>query len=92
MRPVVYKDDRGYLRRSMVKNDDPDDMARFGVPAGPPDLNQIDWEDVVRQMNNALVEAGLNTWLDVQRSQVGVQVATTVVKRYLIDLYRRNSS
>lgn len=91
MRPVKYKDDRGYLHRVMVKDDDPDEMARFGIPAGPPDLHELDWEEIIRQMNNALVEHGLNSWLDVQRSPIGVQVATTVVRRYLIDLYRRNN-
>jgi len=60
----------------------------YGVPADPPDIESMDWDAIKREMHNTLVDNGLTNWLDVQQSQVGFQSALSVVKRYLIRLYR----
>jgi hypothetical protein len=94
MKYITYMDSKEWLRRSLVKDTDTEQEASLGVgvPAGPPDIRQMDWEGIMREMNNALANAGLFTWLDVQQSQVGLTVATNVLKRALIALYRQEES
>jgi hypothetical protein len=55
----------------------------------PPDLRSLDWQTIVKELHNLLVERGLITWRDVQISQNGVNaVITTVLKKKIIDLYK----
>ena len=87
MRSVTWTDHNGYLRRSLIKDTDSDNMAEYGIPDGPPDVDGVDWETVKREINNLLVENGFNTWKDLQRSQIGLNIVTSVLKRHLAQLY-----
>ena len=92
MKLIKYTDKAGFKRRSLVKDTDSEDDAQYGVPAGPPDLRQLDWTQLKRDMNNALADQELWTSQDLQRSQTGVTVATNVLKRALILLYRQDAN
>jgi hypothetical protein len=61
MKIVIWKDKHGYKHRSLLRDTDRDDQAAYGVPQDPPDLNQIDWEEVKKEIHNHLVEKGLIT-------------------------------
>jgi len=87
MRHVIFTDDRGYKHRMLVRDADPDEAASSGVPAGPPDLNEIDWDYAKREINNALVDNGLFTWKDVQASPIGLMVIATVIKRHFSAIF-----
>jgi hypothetical protein len=90
MKIVTWIDERGWKRLSMVREiDDERDAPEMGVPCGPPDLNLLDWDAIIRDLNNDLVERGLATWRDVQRNQnaVGSAVRRVITKR-IIALYR----
>ena len=91
MRVIIYTDKEGLKRRALVRDNDPDSMADKGMPAGPPDLELLDWDETRRQIHNELADAGLWTWDDVQRMQNGV---SGVVRRVVIDriirLYRES--
>lgn len=64
-------------------------MRESGVPLEPPDLDQLDWATIKRDLHNALFDRGLVTWQDVQRSQNGVTTAIlATVRRKLIVLYK----
>jgi len=112
MRSVTWTDTAGYTRRSLIRNSDPDDLApEIGIPADPPDLDLLDWAAVTaqfpdldlvefkRKLHNRLVQTGLITWKDVQRSQNGLSSAVmfagrnrellAVIKRPLVALYRQ---
>ncbi|MHC4748306.1 MAG: hypothetical protein ACYTFW_00385 [Planctomycetota bacterium] len=91
MKPVIYLDRKGFKRRSLVKDSDTEDDAQYGLPAGPPDLRQLDWDSLWREMNNALADHELWTWKEVQRSKIGVTVATNVLRRALVTLYRQEA-
>jgi hypothetical protein len=91
MKHIIYVDKSGFKRRSLVKDADTEENAQYGIPAGPPDLRQLDMAQLVRDMNNALTEHELWTWDDVLKSSVGVKAATNVVKRALINLYRTDA-
>lgn len=91
MRDIIYTDNDGHQRRSYIKEDDPDNMAECGVPAGPPDVRDIDMEAFLKEVNHMLVKAGLFDWDDVQRSNVGLMPAVNFFKRTLVNLYRQAS-
>ena len=92
MRAVVYEDNNGYLRRTLVKDTDGDEMAEYGVPAGPPDVERLDWEAIKREINNILVSEGLLGWMEVNKSKLGLRVATNVLARHLNMLYKEQAA
>jgi hypothetical protein len=90
MRLVTWEDEGGFIRQSYVPDDAPDEMAPSGIAHNPPDLSEIDWKEVERDLNNALVAQGLITWQDVQRQQSSLlPIVTSVMKRRLQALYRK---
>ena len=89
MRKVTWTDEGGYKRVSLVKDDDPDEMAQNGIPKNPPDLELLDWEEIKREINNRFVDEGLLSWGDVQRSHLGVgPIILGVLKTRIVDLYK----
>ena len=90
MRLVKYRDIDGWIHATYIRDSDPDSLAPKGVPAGPPDLTMLDWEQIKKEINNALVESDLFTWDDVQRSSVGLRLAGSIVMRYIQQLYRED--
>lgn len=82
MRQVVYTDRRGYLRRTFIRDDDGDEMAEFGLPAGIPDVDMIDWDVIKLQVNNVLVEQGVTTRNELHKTHSLEQIAA-VVKRHV---------
>ena len=88
MKPVIYTDKNGYKRRSLVRDNDDESDGELGIPYGPPDIRQLDWDRMLKDMHNALASAGLFNWKDAQESRVGISAATSVLKRELIQLYR----
>ena len=89
MRRVIWEDRNGYLRASLVRDTDPDEMAEQGVPVDLPSLDGINWEEVKRELNNELIRRGLFTWNDVMRSQNGVTASVNrIISRQLALLYK----
>lgn len=91
MRIVQWEDERGYIRRSMVRDEDPDTFAQAGIPLDPPDLDMIDWDWIKRELHNTLVEYELYNWDDVVKNQNGANIQSAllrVLKRPMINLYR----
>jgi hypothetical protein len=89
MKTLIYTEEDGHQRRSLVKNEDPDNMAECGVPAGPPDVRLLDMDKILLEINHVLVDLELFDWDDVQRYGQGIQPAVNVFKRALINLYRQ---
>ena len=90
MKTITYSTKEGVLRRALVPDNVDESAGEYGIPIGPPDLRQLDWDSLIKEMSNALASAGLWTWQDVQQHSVGVVVATNVLKRALIELYRQD--
>lgn len=87
MRYVFFKDKSGKTRRTLVREEDGDEMAEFGLPAGPPDIEFIDWEALKVQVHNALVGAGAYDLMSLQRSGV-LESVGNIFKRHVQALYR----
>jgi hypothetical protein len=92
MKVITWTDECGYCHRSLIRDDDPDDKAaEIGVPADPPDLDRLNWDELYlmgidvaefkRKLHNRLVRSGLITWADVQYSQNGLTTAIMAVGR-----------
>ena len=88
MKQIVYTDKSGFIRRVLVKDEDGEDKAEYGIPAGPPDMRSIDWDGVAKSINNILAEMGIFTWEEWQAKPQGAAAATNIVKRALISIYR----
>jgi len=90
MRRVAWEDDRGYLRVALVRDADPDEAGPEGIPLEPPDLGEIDWKDIERELHNALVQEGLFTWTDVLAAQEALgSAACRIVRRRVAQLYKQ---
>lgn len=92
MRIVTFRDERGYLRRSLVRDGDGDDAAIYGLPTGEPRLDEeVDWEEIKRLINDEFVKRGIVTWIDLQQKG-GLNVAASILKRHIADVFRRRAT
>jgi hypothetical protein len=91
MREVIYTDKDGYRHRVFVRDTDSDNSAEFGIPSDPPDVNDIDWDYMKREIHNALVDAGLFTWNDINQSSVGLSIICSVIKKQMSGLYHEKA-
>jgi hypothetical protein len=88
MKQIIFTDSHGLKRKVLVKDEDGEEQAPYGIPVGPPDMRRIDWEGVARTINNTLAEMGVFTWQDWQRNPQAINASTNVVKRALITIFR----
>jgi hypothetical protein len=60
----------------------------MGIPCEPPDINQIDWEAVKRELHNLLVERQMDGMAAVQRKpELLKSAAQSVLYKRLVALY-----
>lgn len=90
MKIVKYSDSARFLRAAYVKDTDAPSAGPRGIPAGP-QLEDLDWDELKREINNILIGADLLTWDDVLHNQQAFSQALTAFKRRLIGIYRRKS-
>jgi predicted nuclease with TOPRIM domain len=88
MKLVTWIDKHGYKHRSLVRDDDSDEMGPQGILQDPPNLEELDWEGIKLDLHNALVSAGLFTWRDVQEKRGLRGAILSAMKRRLVYLYR----
>lgn len=88
MRVVKWTDENGWVHRSQIRDSDPDSAAKKGIPRDPPDVNQIDWEAVKRDLHNLLADRGLINLADVRSKGEHLRsAAQSVLYERLIALY-----
>ena len=88
MRIVTWEDRHGWKHRSLVRDEDPDEMAEHGLLQDPPSLEQLDWEGIMRDLHNALVDRGLYSYRDVQVKPGLRGAILSAIRKRLIYLYR----
>ena len=71
MKLVNWTDRRGFKYRSILPDNSDENMAPHGVPAGPPNLDQLDWDAIKHEINDGLYRNGLSVlklgFVDLQR-------------------------
>lgn len=88
MKRVIWQDLQGYKHAALIKDGDRDEDAEKGIPDGPPPIEDFGWEQFKQEVNNTLVDSGVNTWNDYQHNPQGVQAALNLFKRRLLNFYR----
>jgi len=89
MRLVEWKDKKGWKHLSWIRDDDPDEMASRGIKADPPDIEQLEWGQIKKELHNSLVNRRLVTWKDVQQQREGIKGAILgVLRRRIVNLYK----
>ena len=92
MKEAVYVDRDGFMHVTLIRDGDAEDAAESGLPIGPPNLDELDWEGAKKEINHMLVDRGLITFQDlqVQMSGLASAVAKPIMKR-LIQLYKNQN-
>lgn len=93
MRRVTYTDRRGYKRVALVRDTDPDEAAASGLPLGPPSFDELDLEEVKRDVSNFLVEQGVLNIKDLPRhpNAITQAVRSAMVGRIVV-LYKQQEA
>jgi len=88
MKAVTYEEN-GWLRRSHVLDNMSALDAHKGVPANPPDITQLDWNEIERELNNLLIKRGLielndlnGQGINLLRSAVQVVITNKIILLY----------
>lgn len=91
MNLVKWIDDNGYRHQAWLRNGDKD--PEKGIRNDPPDVNRLNWEEIKRNIHNALVDQNLVTWEDVQAKQNAIGgIILAEVRKPLLALYRSNDN
>lgn len=89
MRQVEWTDEKGWKHLSLIRDNDPDEMAPHGIKSDPPDIEQLDWDQIKKELHNSLVNRRLVNWQDVQQQGEGIKGAIlSALRRRIIDLYK----
>jgi hypothetical protein len=88
LKAVIWTDDTGRKRRSLIKDTDGPEMARYGVPNEPPDIRGIDMDAVFNGIEAVQYDRGLFDWRAANNDPGGMQACINVFKRELLKLYR----
>ena len=89
MKKVIWTDEDGYKRVSLIRDQDPDDLAPNGISQNPPDIKGLDWNYIWMQINNLLVDRGLLTFEDICKPHSGIENTIIVaIKPHLISAYK----
>jgi hypothetical protein len=88
LKAVIWIDDNGRQRRSLIKDNDGPEKARYGVPSNPPDVRGMDMEAIFREIEALQFSLDLFDWRAANKNQAGIQACINVFKREFLKLYR----
>jgi hypothetical protein len=91
MREIVWIDSAGKKHKSLIRDDDEPSVAYDGggIPQDPPDIEQIDFEQVKVILHNQLLDRKLLTQEDVNEQQNGITGAVLrALRPFVLELYR----
>lgn len=87
MNLVKWEDPQGFKHQSYLRDGDKD--PSIGLAHDPPDINRLDWDQIKRNIHNALIDKGLITYQDVQAKQDAISgIILAEVRKPLLALYR----
>jgi hypothetical protein len=89
MKKVQWVDDKGWKHVSIVRDNARPEEYPKGLPSDPPDLKQINWEGVQKELHNILIDRGLISFADLQKPNNGLENAVrSVLLKEIISLYK----
>lgn len=88
MKKVFFTRD-GFNYASLIRDNDTDPST--GIIQSPPDLRQLDWNSIQRNLHNALLEHNLLTLKDIQiRQNEFNKIVLSAVGKPLMNLYQED--
>lgn len=84
MKLLTYTDSDGFTYQSLVRDNDTD--PSIGLIQSPPDLRQLDWDAIARNIHNALLERELFTIQDIQIR--GTEFNQIILAKVVKQIYR----
>jgi hypothetical protein len=92
MKIVMWTDSLGRKHRSVLQEHMPATRPKEGYLSDPPDIRELNWDELVIELHNELVNRGLFTYEDIVHSQNGLTAAILrVFRKKVKDLYRREN-
>lgn len=88
MKLVTYTDKQGYKHKVLMHPDDTD--PEMGIPQNPPDLDELDWNKIKRDLHNELVELDIITKQDLNKGLTSAILGA--IKPELIRLYKQEAN
>ena len=89
MKRVIWIDEKGWKRASIVKDNAKPEEYPMGLPSNPPDMASIDWQEVAKEINNNLIDRGLFSYADLSKPNSGYEGAVKgVLIKAIICLYK----
>lgn len=90
MKVLTYTDNDGFNHKSLVRDTDTD--PSLGLLQSPPDIRELDWDDIKKRIHNGLLERGLLSLSDIQiRGTEFNQVIMASVVKPIYGLYQKES-
>lgn len=96
MKLVQYTDEDGFLHQSLIRDNMKSTQANLGIPHDPPDLRQLDWDGIVRELNEQLIAQELITLADIAQGTLSNTILrviqTKIVQLYKQQVYAQNQN
>lgn len=89
MKTVKWTDKDGYHHISLLRDGDPDSLAPQGISCDPPNIEDLDWNAIKREIHNLLVDRGITRMNDLNRDGLNNSIIVPI-RRRMIELYRSN--
>lgn len=85
---VIWKDKRGIMHRSILKDDMSEERPQDGYISDPPSVFSLDWNEIAKDLHNQLVARKLFTKQHITQNELTGAILAALRKK-VKDLYRR---
>ena len=92
MKPVIFTDEEGWRRVRLLRDEDDEENPEIGLPVGPPDITQLPWDEIIRTINNLLVDRGFwNAQQMRAQPELFAKTLSGAIYEYLLAAYREEN-
>lgn len=92
MKRLIFVDNDGFVRCSLVRDEDSEDHPEIGIPLDPPPIEKVICENAV-EVRNELVRQGILSYKDILENQNVVSVTLqNVLRRKVVEAYKLEES
>lgn len=89
MKPIVYTDINGFRRVKLLRDEDDENLPEIGIPAGPPDIMTLPWDEIQMTINNLLVDRQFWNMIQVRaRQELFAKTIASAIYEHLMQRYK----
>lgn len=89
MKRVIWTDRQGFKHASLIRDNDPETEAVFGIPDDPPDMGPT-LENFKKILHNEFVDRGITSYRDYVIKQNEISAIFSMLKRDIIGTFRQD--